>query len=352
MQTRVCFLYPWATLGGVERMLLSRALAFQKFLPSVRVEFYFLRDSGGLAPLQYAIRRYDLEATTSIVHSLEGNYDCVFIIDCPQAIELCVQRSLRYVVECHTSYTANRAYLAKLPDSCEKVITPSSLFRHRIEREFPNLCGRVGELRNFVPWDIDISESGAEQVLPSWARRPILFLGRLDRLKDPVALLDALQILETRRPEEFMALFCGPKSPDIDIDHEIHRRTLGSLAVTLPAIPFASAGRLLMSVSRSRGIFVSPSKGESFGLSAAEAICSLVPVVLSDIKAHLNLIDGCDNEFTYPLGDANQLSARIESVFDNYDVAYESLTSARSKLSASSFIEDWMRIVRELGFAK
>ena len=56
MQTRVCFIYPWATFGGVERVLLNRALAFKHYLPEIMVDFYFLHDSGGLAPLAAAMK--------------------------------------------------------------------------------------------------------------------------------------------------------------------------------------------------------------------------------------------------------------------------------------------------------
>lgn len=51
MKIRVCFIYPWATFGGVERVLLNRALAFKRHLPEIMVDFYFLRDAGGLAAI-------------------------------------------------------------------------------------------------------------------------------------------------------------------------------------------------------------------------------------------------------------------------------------------------------------
>ena len=351
MQVKVCFIYPWATFGGVERVLLNRAMAFKQYLPSVIADFYFLHDSGGLLPLAAAINQYGLECTSSIVHSLERSYDLVFIIDCPQAINFCVQRSQRYVVECHTSYEENRNYIANLPDSCERVITPSVVFSNLIKNEFPKLKARVSELRNFVPWDIQESKSIIESKFPSWTKKPILFFGRLDHLKDPLALLNAFQMLERRRKGEFMLLFCGPISQEIDLPKEISKRSLDSFSVVLPAIPFASAGRLFAAVSRAGGLFVSPSKGESFGLSAAEAISSLVPVVLSDIEAHVNLVRGFEKKLTYSTGDDAQLSIRIETVFDDYDNACEAVAIARNLFSATSFIDDWKLLFKELEIA-
>ena len=43
MQTRVCFIYPWATFGGVERVLLNRVLAFKHYLPEISVDIYFIQ---------------------------------------------------------------------------------------------------------------------------------------------------------------------------------------------------------------------------------------------------------------------------------------------------------------------
>jgi glycosyltransferase involved in cell wall biosynthesis len=351
MQTRVCFIYPWATFGGVERVLLNRVLAFKHYLPEISVDIYFLHDSGGLAPLAAAMTQYGLNATSSIsiVSSIDRDYDLAFIIDCPRAIDMCVRRSQRYVVECHTAYTENRGYLANLSDTCERVITPSFVFSDLIRNENPRLPSPVSELRNFVPWDIHSQEFPLDNCLPRWSRKPILFFGRLDRLKDPLSLLDAFQILERRRRGEFMLLFCGPRSSEIDLDKEISKRSLEGLSVVLPPVPFVSAGRLLNSVSLSGGLFVSPSKDESFGLSAAEAISSIVPVVLSNIKTHVELVKGYEKNLTYPLGDNMSLSERIESVFDNYAGACSAMAASRNAFSATAFIADWQRLFNELG---
>jgi glycosyltransferase involved in cell wall biosynthesis len=164
--------------------------------------------------------------------------------------------------------------------------------------------------------------------------------------------LDAFLMLERRRRGEFMLLFCGPRSSEIDFDKEISKRSLKSLSVVLPPVPFASAGRLLNAVSHSGGLFVSPSQGESFGLSAAEAISSLVPVVLSNIKTHVELVKGYEKNFIYPLGDNKSLSERIESVFDNYAGACSAMAAARTAFSAAAFIDDWKLLCQELDIAQ
>lgn len=348
MQINVCFAYPWATLGGCERVLLNRALAFKKYLPEVHVDFCFFHDSGGLISFKNSLYHYELTSSTSVVNSLQKKYDLVSLIDCPQAIDFCVNRLQSYIVECHTGYTNNRLYLQNLPDSCKRIIAPSENFGSKISKEFPKINARLSILRNFVPWDINPRESKSINYLPLWSRKPILFFGRLDTLKDPLSLLDAFEILEKRRPGEFMLLFCGPKSPDINLTAEISNRSLDGLSVVLPPVSFNSANLLLNSVACSGGIFVSPSKAESFGLSAAESISLLLPVVLSNIDAHLKLIQGYEEFFTYPLSLNDRLADRIEYIFDNYQFGINALSMIRNNFSASAFIKDWIELIKIL----
>lgn len=349
MQIRICFVYPWATFGGCERVLINRALAFKQYFPEMLIDFYFMHDSGGGHAFRLALKKYELEDTTSIVTSLDRNYDLVSLIDCPQAIELCQSRSQRYIVECHTGYKNNREYLHKLPPCCEQVIVPSLSFKTLIENEVLSLPTSVSLLRNFVPWDINSFEFSQKISLPEWKRKPILFFGRLDHLKDPLSILNAFQLLESRRKGEFMLLICGPKTPEIDIEKELLIRSLDNISLVLPPVSFTSSRALLNSIANSGGIFVSPSQNESFGLSAAEALSSNIPVALSDIKAHLDLVSGHESILTYPLGDTEKFSKCIENLFDHYDVVREAVTTIRNTFSTEVFLEDWKKLMEKLG---
>ena len=98
-------------------------------------------------------------------------------------------------------------------------------------------------------------------------------------------------------------------------------------------------------VRQSIGIFVSCSKGESFGLSAAEAMTAGLPVILSDIPAHRALV--ADRErFLYRLGDVPQLAAKMAAAIDRYDgLAAECLELSR-EFSEQTFLADWEQIAR------
>lgn len=348
MSTNVCFAYPWATFGGCERVFINRAMAFKRYLPGVKVDFFFLSDGGGLKSFDAALKKYCLQDVASITTSIDRSYDLVSLVDCPQLFNKLNSNKQKYIVECHTGYVENRQYLESLPDECSAVVAPTLRFLNLLKCEFPQLSVPFLELSNFVPWDVDEYHLREQIFLPRWTRKPILFFGRMDKLKDPAALLDAFKVLESRRKGEFMLLLCGPRSIEVDIDNEIAKRGLLDIAVVLPPIPFNSASLLLQAVRKAEGLFVSPSRAESFGLSAAEAISVLLPPVLSSIDAHLDLVNGADDLFVFRLGDVNDFASRIESLSNVRSSVSNILCELRNNFSASRFISDWNKMLDEV----
>lgn len=346
---QLCFAYPWATFGGVERMLLNRALAFRQAGLAVTMDVFFLHDAGGLAGLEQAIERHGLQDWLRVSPSLTHRpYDCVLVIDSPELIARCREAGVHYVVECHTHYDENRRYLQGL-DLQIPVIVPSEYFLALLQKELSDKNPqRLQMLRNFVPWDVEAPP--AELRLPDWGRRPLLFLGRMDRLKDPLALLDAFQLMTPEQQSRFVLLFCGPLSGEVDMMAEINRRDLESSVVVLPPVPFFGVSGLLHGVARAGGIMVSPSRAESFGLSAAEAISAGVPVALSNIPAHVQLLgnSGHAELHCYEQGNAQALAQCILAQDANYEAAAERMQQARHHFSAQVFIDDWQHLATQL----
>jgi len=347
MLSEICFIYPWATTGGVERMLLNRMISFKKFLPELKVDIIFFHDAGGLLPLQFALKAHAVNARAFIANSFEESkrYDIVFCIDCPQAFHLCEQKGFRYVIECHTGYPESRKYLEDLPKSCVPfIIVPSPEFSMQISREVVGLDTMV--LRNFVP-DIALYGSENYRMIPGWCKRPLFFFSRMDELKNPVFLLDAFVELEKKTPGRFFLLMCGNQMPDIDMRREIGRRKLSASTMLLPAVDFLHSMKLMRIVKECGGIFISPSKNESFGLSAAEAISIGMPTLLSDIPAHKVLV-GFSPELTFPLDDPGVLVEKIIWVANRYDAVSNQMQLFRANFSPQGFIDDWIGMVKKL----
>lgn len=349
MISRVCFVYPWATQGGVERVFLNRLLAFRQAVPHLQADLLFLHDSGGAEPLRSALRRQGMEARILVSPNFpeDASYDLVFCVDCPQVFPMCEQRGFRYVTECHTSYLENRQYLYRLPAACERIIVPSALFGERLRAE---LSGRVVPdiviLRNFIPWDVEQVQQDFRR--PGWMRTPLLFFGRMDRHKNPLMLLDALALLEQRGDRRFFVLLCGSQSPEIDMQEAVERRGLEAQVMMVPQIPFSFTSDWLRLVRDCGGIYVSPSQGESFGLAAAEAMSAGIPVLLSDIAEHRFLVEGCQNDFVFTLDDVSVLVEKIVHIEADYQKYSEMMRRLRERFSSRAFAEDWLAMLEGL----
>lgn len=340
MSLNIAFIYPWATHGGVERVLINRVKAFSSL--NYKIDILFTHDSGAYYSIENAIA-FNENAKVKIInfqHLNEQNYDLIFCIDFPEALEYCHNNNLRYFAECHTGYKENRAYLQKLPKSCMGVVFPSSCFMQEIEDELMQINQEKFLLRNCVPWDIHPDISSRTIQLPYWSKKPLLFFGRMDKLKNITELFDAFKILEEKAPEEYILVLCGPQSKEINIHNELQARNIYE-AIILPPIPFNNTQCFLDAFSKTKGVFISPSSAESFGLSAAEAISTGIPVLLSNINAHMHLVKGYEYDFTYTLYDANDLANKIIAMNENFENAKVSVLKVRDALSSSVFIEDW-----------
>jgi glycosyltransferase involved in cell wall biosynthesis len=332
MKSKVCFVYPWATFGGVERILINRAIAFRESSTPLDIHLYFQHDAGGLDALEKAICSYGLSDNLKVVPKLEGDmYDAIGVIDCPDIVSHCHQRKWTYFVECHTAYPDNQRYLKNLPPSCAAVCVPSEHFKSTLMKHYPHLKTRI--LRNFVPNSLSGS---SPPPLPLWPQKPILFLGRLDSLKNPIELLDAFKIIHSHSPDQYLLMICGTESPEIDINKEIKRRNLFGKVLKLPSMPFNHTGNFMTALGERGGVFVSSSRAESFGLSAAEAIAFNMRVILSDIPAHRSLVLNNENHL-YQLGSPEDLAEKISIISKETP----QLQEAKIKLSMKQFLKDW-----------
>ena len=336
---RLCFTYPWATFGGVERVMLDRIGVLAGLYPALSVDLVFSHDAGGAMALQQALDHERLPARVVIdpTLALDGGYDLVHCIDHPEALQRCSQAGLPHVAECHTAYRENRAYLQSLPADTLKLLVPSELFREELARELPARDRpKLARLGNFI------RDRGAPPLrLPAWPGRPVLFFGRMDAHKNPGEFLAAMGLLARRAPGACLPVLCGPVSPGLDLEAAIGDAGLEGQVVLLPAVPFHATGRLLRALAGAGGLLVASSRGESFGLGVAEALAAALPVVLSDIPAHRHLVEGLP-DWLYPLGDPAALADRIEAAHRDYAARPDRARALAGRFSESVFVSDWL----------
>ena len=338
MLKRVAYVYKWATMGGVERVLLNRAEAFKARKSDVSISVHFLQDAGGRAPFETYIKRRGLTDYIQVEDSLDPNdVDAVVSIDTTEVLELLPARFDRLAFECHTTYKNNRQYLKTLPASVRWIAVPSESFHKTVAREFGEFGGRLCLLRNFLP---EVEPLDHPIKAPAWAKRPIVYVGRVDHQKNLTELMDALAIYRKRHGDAFVLSVLGSITDEIDMKRKLSERQLADRTVVYPPADFDRVGAFLRMMRERGGIFVSCSIGETFSLSAAEAIAMRIPSVLSDIDAHRHLVDGID-DYLYPLGNPEALAEKLLRISTDYEAFSARLAPLRTRFGSETFIKDW-----------
>lgn len=348
MPRKVCFVYQWATYGGVERVFLNRALAFQSAGVDVHVDVFYGADGGGLDAFSKTIEALGLGDRIRVVERFKpDDYEVVFVIDSPGMLPTQLSDATKWVVECHTAYAGNRAYLADLPSTIAEVVVPSNTFADLLSGECPRLAGRIRVLRNCVA----TSRDEPDLRLPNWQRIPLLYFGRLDDLKNPAGFLDLIRELERRQPRKFFGLVLGPEVPGYDFDSRIEQAGLRGTVVRMPPLQFLRTQSFLRAWRGISGVMVSPSHGESFGLAAAESIAAGIPVLLSALPEHAELVGG-DARYLYDPRNAAVGADKVESMIAAYEENSRRMLELAKAHGSEAFVADWQSLMAALALVK
>ena len=338
-KTQILYVYKWATMGGVERVLLNRAHAFKSANVPVMQDVYFLYDSGGKQSLRQYINNHQLQNYLNVVDEfMPYAYDYILPIDTPEIFDM-TKRHENIYFECHTAYKENRTYLSKLPTSIKGVVVPSNHFKEDVFDEIPFYHQEnIFTLRNCVPdesvqYDVDIPTV--------YNKIPIVYIGRVDKLKNTTEIVRIFKRLVERVGDDFLLIIAGPITPEINLFEMIKSENVINRWIYLPPVSFDKVKQLLNITKKHGGIFISASKGESFGLSVAEAIVSEIPIVLSE--PHRRLIND-ESSFLYPLGDIDKAVDIIEFIINNSEEVKLKVQNLKEQFSITHFINDWNKL--------
>ncbi len=341
-------IYQFCTFGGVERAVLNRIQVFRRYGLDIRVSIGYLSDSGALQSFQDYIRVHDLSDHLSsfLLDPQEGldweRYDLISVIDTPQVFGSLAGAS-NVFLECHTPYRLNRQYLKTLPDNIRGLLVPSESFKALLLEEFSDLPP-VSVIPNSV--SEEFYRPSPAEAQPVFRRRPLTFFARLDNLKNIAETLEIFASLSGR--DDVMHIIIGQGAREQAFLDSLSEKGLLARTLLRNEIAFDQAPALASLVSRHQGIFLSPSKGESFGLSAAEFIASGVPVLLSDIPAHRDLVNG-DERFLYTLGDIPSARQKLLAILDDWQAMSRLMASYGERFRGEAAYAAWVNFLAEHG---
>jgi glycosyltransferase involved in cell wall biosynthesis len=337
-------IYQFCSFGGVERALLNRAMAFKSHDLKVAISVGYLHDYGALNAFRSYIKLNRLEKylvpflITEDYLFDKTRYDITLIIDTPQVFDK-FSSNQNVFVECHTPNIENRQYLKELPENIKGIIIPSKSFQSLLLSEFPGLK-HTFVLPNPIPEVFFAEQNGASV----FTKRPVAYVARVDALKN---YDEALQLFASIKDlDDVFFMVIGVGATFAERLAPLEKNGLLDRTFRREHIQFDAVPAMINMIRNHRGVFISPSKGESFGLTAAEFICGGVPVLLSNIPEHMELVNN-DDRFLYPLGDVNTARRKLIQLLTNWDQSSSLVRTYRSKFKSDSFITSWNQFLQD-----
>lgn len=148
----------------------------------------------------------------------------------------------------------------------------------------------------------------------------ILFVGRIQPLKGLDVAIAALA--EVRHPDARLVVVGGASGPDGDAElarvHELaHDLGVSDRITWVDPQPH----HLLSSYYRAADVVVVPSRSESFGLVALEAMACGIPVVASAVGGLSRLVVDCDTGLLVPMRTSTAFASAVDLLLDDPELA-------------------------------
>ena len=341
----VLVIYQFCSFGGVERVILNRAKALKKNGQSAHITVCYLKDYGALRSFQEYIRQNSLSELVS-AFLLDAatlldikKYDLVLNIDTPQLFEQ-TRDARNLFIECHTPYKPNRQYLKKLPPNVGGILVPTFAFKNILLDEFVNLPP-ISVMPNPVSEEFFSIPFETNTIYPM---RPLAYLARLDELKNYVEALDVFELFSEDESVMFAIVGRAINLTQRRLLTLLRRKGIVGKTFVRHEIGFEAVPDLIRLIKSHRGIFISPSLGESFGLSAAEFMSAGVPVVLSNISVHRELVNE-DERFLYKTGNAASAKDKVTKILADWEGASDRIAGYAKKFSGEAFLSSWRELV-------
>jgi len=139
----------------------------------------------------------------------------------------------------------------------------------------------------------------------------LIYVGRLSEGKGIFDLLDGIKLIQQTRPVKL--LICGKGRLRKKIEKYISINQLENSVVMMGQV---SHGQLIDLFGKS-SIFISPSYHEGLPTAVMEAMAAGVPVLLSNIQAHKELIEENYSGFLFLKGDSEDFRKKLLYVLEN-----------------------------------
>jgi len=314
---KVLFIYKFLTTGGVEAVL--RARLDGMIASGVEGYAWFLEQIDGGAIFQgSAMVPYVGDLTRLAGHLRDNHYDVISVIDTPEVFSQLEQlpRSTMIVIEAHTPYLENLEYLRSLDGlPIASIIVPSrfqaSLVNKRLKKKIPVEVVPNPLGTSFTSEPIDFEPKPPTPIL-AW-------IGRLDSLKNWRLAIKTASILKQSdmRFELWVAGRLVEPATSRRLYQSAKRAGILDRLRWFENFPHVWIHRWLDAVRESGGVVLATSKGESFGMSVAEAMARRCPVVVPAEPPFNEFINHDVEGKLFRHGSAKKAAVEVENFLRN-----------------------------------
>lgn len=352
---KLLFIYQYLSIGGVESINKNRI----KYLPkSIEVDLLFLFKIATTEIFKdLNINKIYIEKNLKKIKNIiiDNKYDYIISIDTPQVHKVLdnINKEQNLILEIHTGYYENREYIRKrnIPKKTKLILVPSESFKRIIQTELKDSNIPIFVLPNCID---KIFFEEYEFKFSKILSKPVLWVGRLDSLKNWSELLKIFKMLiENIKNINFeLVVVGGYKSNRVDIDnfkYSLEKYELIDKIIWLPYVSYDYMPKLYKMVSYRDGFFISTSKSESFGMTVAESMASKCPIITSNIDAYIELLDEGKGGFTYELGNIYDALDKINILINNQRLKNEkvlySYNKALREFDPIKHTKNWLNII-------
>lgn len=279
---KVLFVYKYLTLGGVETVLRARLDGLERH--GIEAHAWFFHELGGRSVFAGREDRICVGAIDDCLRISRDGFDLLVSIDTEEIFAGLggkggSARLPRLVVECHSPYLENIEYLRTLAQYRPAAVFVPSEYQRQIARE------RVGEKVPVRVVPNPLRQAFVEEPKPFPAPLPhpvVAWIGRMDDLKNWKGFVELAGALHRR--DGNLEYWIAGKPVAADGGEDLRKRgadagILGRLK-WFRGLPHERVPAFLDAVRDSGGVMVSTSRGESFGMTVAEAMARGCPVAV------------------------------------------------------------------------
>ncbi|MEO1231314.1 MAG: glycosyltransferase family 4 protein [Myxococcota bacterium] len=329
---RILFGYRYGIVGGVCSQLASRMAGWSGPRPT----FAFVEFHGGealVAPYG-EVARMDSAAFARAA----PEHDAVVVIDTPEYLDAVSSSNCPVLLEVHTTTERGLGYLEGRSFLGDGIAAPSRASADLLERRF-GITG-VEVIGNVV----DVERFTAQPPRGGLPKRPILgWVGKLDGHKNWEGFLQ-LAALAAHGGHDVEAWMVGGYTAHEPVVRSL-LETVAALELHprfrwLPKIPYSAMPAFYAAVRATRGVMVSTTRNESFGMSVAEALAAELPVVAPAVGALPELAPSAAPYLAlYPSGSLGDALQRIRSLIGSSPERRSA--AVRLRLDRPELIRPW-----------